>query len=114
MNDQYTIPFDRDQNRLNTIKAYIKKNIANNLHMERIARQFNISPSTLKRLFSEHEGMSYRQYLEQVRLTTAFQLLQQGHLSVKEVMYESGYKNRGTFNTAFKRKYGSSPAHFMK
>jgi AraC-like DNA-binding protein len=114
MNDQYTIPFDRDQNRLNSIKAYIKKNIANNLHTERIARQFNISPSTLKRLFSEHEGKSYQHYLEQVRLTTAYRLLQQGHLSVKEVMYESGYTNRTTFNNAFKKKYGYSPGHFRR
>ena len=114
MSNNNPIKLGRDKNRLNKIEKHIHENIATDLHIDTIAQKFSISPSTLKLLFRHCEGKSYRQYLEEIRLAKALQLLQEENASVKQAMYASGYRNRSTFNEAFKKKHGHSPAYFMK
>lgn len=114
MKSQRTIKFARDRDRFNAIEMYTREHLSANLHTASVARQFRIGRTTLEQLFREFNHTSYRQYVEEIRLTTAFRLLQEPHATVKEVMYACGYTNRTTFNNAFKKKYGYSPGYFRK
>jgi AraC-like DNA-binding protein len=53
-------------------------------------------------VFKKQRGESYRHYVERIRTDKAIQLVTEGKW-VKEVMAATEYKNRGTFNNAFKR-----------
>jgi len=114
MNDQHTIPFDHDQERLRTIKEYIKENIATDLHAATIAQKFRLSISAFLHFFKKYHGQPYRAYLEEVRMKKAFELLQNNGMRIKEVMYATGYTNRAAFNKAFKKRYKHAPGYFKK
>src|SRR6185437_4251081 len=94
------------------INAYIASNMQNDLTIDAIMQQFRLSRTTLERVFIKHTGQSYKQYVETVRIEKAKELIVMEGYMVKEAMYATGYKNRGTFRYAFKKKYGKLPIHF--
>ena len=117
MKSQYTITKEnvtanRALLRLQKIQLYISQNLSANLHAANVASQFNMSISSLLHLFSKHPQGSYHRYIESVRIEKAIELLQTKNITVKEVMYATGYKNRTTFSNAFKKKFKHAAGHF--
>lgn len=99
--------------RLHRIQAYITEHLAADLHASVVAAQFKMSVSSLQHIFKKQLGISFHRYVESIRLDLARDLLQAGNLTVKEVMYATGYRNRKTFSNAFKN-WGRVPAHFKQ
>ena len=98
--------------RVHKIMQYIAANIEKDLGLRTVGQHFGLSPTTIERLFKRHLQRTYGQYVEVVRLQKAFELITQHDTAIKTAMYDAGYKNRDTFNKAFKRKFGHSPSHF--
>ena len=69
-----------------------------------------ISVSSLQRAFAKHFGMSPKQYLIQLRMNQALELLTENELSVKEISFACGFTDEKYFSRAFKKKYGYSPS----
>jgi len=103
-----------EYNRVEIIKKYINDNIKSNLHATIISRKFELSISSLQHLFKKYEGQSYRHYLEDTRMTKAFELITIEGKRINEAMYATGYHNRATFNAAFKKRFKHHPGHFKK
>lgn len=98
--------------RILKITLFIADHLAGDLSARTAAQTFKISLSTLERLFNRHLKQTYRQYVEEVRIHKAFDLITGHDQMIKEAMYGTGYKSKAAFNKAFKRKYGFPPAHF--
>ena len=73
-----------------------------------------ISVSSLQRAFAKHFGMSPKQYLIQLRMNRALELLTENELSVKEISFACGFTDEKYFSRAFKKKYGYSPSLLRK
>jgi|SRR6185437_13674468 len=101
------------KSRLERIKEYVLANLAADLSAGTVAEKFGLTESTLRYLFQSEEDESFHTYVERIRMNKAVQLLSEGKW-VKEVMREAGYKNRSTFNNAFKKRFKHSPAFFKK
>lgn len=114
MEEKTTIPKIRGKGRVDAIKGYINEHLSADLHAPAIAGKFKISSSTLHYLFKEHLGITYRRYVEEIRLLHAFDILQTHGTTVKEAMYASGYRNRVTFRMAFRKKFGQTPGHYRQ
>ncbi len=97
------------QVRLRKAKELILQNSGEALCVDRIARYAGMSASGLQRLFHRAESCSVFDYVRQVRLDNALNLLKQGQSSVQEVSEMAGYKNPANFATAFKRRFGITP-----
>ena len=69
-----------------------------------------ISVSSLQRAFAKHFGMSPKQYLIQLRMNQALELLTENELSVKEISFACGFTDEKYFSRAFKKRYGCSPS----
>ena len=104
----------REYNRVEQVKKYIAENIAADLRASVVAEKFELSVSSLQRLFKKYHGQAYHQYLEDVRMGTALYLITKEGKRINEAMYATGYNNRSTFNEAFKRKFKHQPRHFRK
>ena len=111
---EHTPPLKREAKRIENIRLYLSENVSTDLHTYTVAKKFRLSISSLHHLFKKHQGQSYRQYLETIRMNKAWALLQTQGISIKEVMYACGYKNRNTFNNAFKKRFRFPPGHFKK
>ena len=101
------------QSRVERIKKYVLANLAADLGTGTVADKFGLKEPTLRRLFRETENESFHAYVERVRMTKALQLLAEGKW-VKEVITAVGYKNKCTFNNAFKKRFKQSARFFKK
>jgi two-component system response regulator YesN len=98
--------------RVEKVKEYVSENPGDDLHITTVCEKFNLNKFTLQRIFREQQEETYRGFVERIRMDKALQLLKEGKW-VNEVMDATGYKNRGTFNRAFKKRY-QLPAKFFK
>lgn len=93
------------------IASILQQNYQNPPDIEELAKQFNISVSSIRRLFKETMGVSIGKYLQTVRIRWACQLLSDG-LSVEEVMGRIGLQDRKHFYELFKRETGMTPKEY--
>lgn len=94
------------------VKQYTIANYQENLSLNVVAGEMNFNPGYLGRLFKHSEGMSYNEYLNQVRIERAKQLLQSGSKKIFEIAAQVGYQDESYFNRCFKRMEGITPTEY--
>lgn len=94
------------------VMQYVNCNLEKDLHEKAVAALFKTSTSTLRYAFSL-QGISYHQFVDQQRMIEARRLIVKERLRIKEAMYQTGYKNRSTFNKAFQKHFGKNPSAFQ-
>lgn len=88
--------------------------IDQSLTVESLSEQFGMSRVQLFRKTKALFGESPNDYIQQVRLKKASQLLIESELTVAEIAYQVGYSSPGYFSTAFKGRYGCSPSEWRE
>lgn len=98
---------------IDKIIDYLQTNYSNTeLSLVLLANKFEISEKYLSKIFKEKTGENFGNYVEDIRLKKATELLYNPELSIKEVISLVGYTNINTFYKAFKRKFGISPGEY--
>lgn len=77
--------------------------------LENVARDLSMSPRSLQRHLQEL-GFSYHALADEVRAATARLYLEQPDIAIAEVAYLLGFSDQSTFNRAYKRWTGHTPA----
>ena len=91
----------------------INDNMSNsNLNVEMIAAEVGISRVHLHRKLKELTNQSTRDFIRNVRLKQAADLLAEKKHSVSEVAALTGFTNLTYFSTVFKDTYGVSPSNY--
>ena len=93
---------------------YVQKHHREPLALGDVATAVGLSRERLSRLFHESLGVSFSQYLNQSRLSTARELLKGSELSITEIAYNSGYQSLSQFNRRFKESESLSPGDYRK
>jgi two-component system response regulator YesN len=76
-----------------------------------ISDKISITPQYFSKIFNEITGTSFPEYLNNLRLEKAKEiLLTSSNICINEVYEKVGYNSRNYFTTAFKNKYGVSPS----
>lgn len=95
--------------------SYIKKNYKSpNLTNEIISRECGISEVYLRKLFNKHLNITPKQYITEMRLQRAKQLLSEGILKISSISEECGFQSTYNFSRFFKEKTGITPTEYMK
>jgi len=84
------------------------------LSLQHVADTIQISPTYLSRLLKNEIGVSFIEYLIQVRVEKAIQIMSDPTVKIYEVAQRVGYSNQHYFSTAFKKVVGLSPAEYRK
>jgi transcriptional regulator GlxA family with amidase domain len=82
------------------------------LDLPGIAQRFGLSVRTLSRRFQAAAGRSPMQYLQQVRLDVARDLLRSSNLAVAEVAFQCGFHDSNHFALQFRRQMSLSPTAY--
>lgn len=96
------------------VKRYIEEHYAEICSAEAIAAEVNLSPNYLRRKFKESTGQTILEYLTEVRLRKAAELLKTSPLKVKEISVSVGYENISYFTQLFSKEYGVTPNEYKK
>ena len=100
---------------LERVMNVINKNIGNSdLSVDFIADEVGISRVHLHRKMKELTGQTPHDFIRNIRLKQAAQLLANHSMNITEVMYACGFNNSASFSTIFKKFYGLSPRDYMR
>lgn len=96
------------------MKEMIELNYMNDLNLSQIAEQYHYNLSYLSDLFKTKTGKSFLQYLTDVRMNKAVQLLDETPLSLSDIAELTGFSNASYFSTKFKKVFGISPSEYRQ
>ena len=104
-----------DQVLLEKIINIINENIDNpELNVEMLADGVGMSRVHMHRKLKELTNQSARDYIKNIRLKQAAELLVKQKISISEVAYALGFSNLSHFSNTFKEFYGMSPKEFSE
>lgn len=99
-----------DKDLMEEVKRFLIANFSDEHSLRSIALHFGINEFKLKKNFKLQFGQTVFDFLFDLKMDHAYQLLQGGDRLVNEVSREVGYKNPNHFTTAFAKKFGVSPS----
>ena len=104
---------ERKQADLSFVIDYIQKNFSDELTLEAIAEQMNLSKYHLCRSFKKRMGMSPKKFLTYIRMNTAKELMSKD-LNISAIAAEIGYNDISSFIEQFKKHTGMTPSAYRK
>lgn len=93
---------------------YINVNIDIDLNLNLLADQIHMSPSYLSRYFKQKTGKTISEYIMELRIKRAQDLLLSTTHSITDVCFLCGYSSIANFRKYFKKYVGLSPREFKK
>ena len=96
------------------VLAYIDRHCRESITLDDVAEVVNVSPSRLRHVFKEVTGVSFKEYVTQVRVAEAKRLLLSTDQSVAEVAQAVSYTNLNQFYKVFYRSCAMSPAEYRR
>ncbi len=96
------------------VLEYIHLNFKNEMSLGMVADILSVTPNYLGRVFNESTGMSFNEYLNQIRLRYVCNMLLYSSLSVKEIAEMSGYSSVEYLFYTFKKQFSTTPANYRK
>jgi AraC-like DNA-binding protein len=95
-------------------KQYIDINYMHPITIDQIAGNLNINRSYFSTIFRKCMGKSPQQYLLDIRMENAAELITNHNYSISDAAMSSGYSDIFNFSKMFKSKFGVSPAYYAK
>jgi AraC family transcriptional regulator of adaptative response / methylphosphotriester-DNA alkyltransferase methyltransferase len=106
--------FERRRELFRDAAAIIHHEYAHDLDLDAVARRIATSRRQLQRAFAEIGGTSFRDYLAEVRMRRAVELLRDSEAHVRDVATSVGYRQPAQFAKAFRRRHGDTPSRFRR
>jgi AraC-like DNA-binding protein/quercetin dioxygenase-like cupin family protein len=106
--------FDRHRDSIFGAIQYIYEHFDENLNVEEVAKKFMLSQSYFSYLFKSITSKTFTEYVNDIRISKAMELLRNTDKRVLEICYETGFRNVNHFNRLFRQKTGVSPLSYRK
>lgn len=100
--------------RLRTIITYVEENFREPLSLQEAADRLGLTKEYFCRFFKKNMGMSFLEYVNEVRLSHIYYDLIHSDTPVSVLTAENGFTNQKLFNRTFKELYGCTPSSVRK
>jgi len=98
--------------KINHAVEYINTHLKENIALETLAQEVNISAYHFHRIFKAYIGETLAQYIARLRLEKAAQSLQHTNTSLGKIAQNTGYNSQYSLSKAFKKHFGTSPSSY--
>ena len=99
---------------IQAIISYCMENYSRDVDISQLSHDLHMSRSYISHIFSDKLMISFRNYINALRISKAQGLLKNTDASVTEVAEEAGFESVRTFNRAFIRHTGETPSQYRK
>lgn len=99
---------------IDELTKYIRSNFGCKLSLEFLAQHMHISKEYLSRYFKKYTGKTISEYLCEIRIEKAMQMLQTTTHSINDICEYCGYSSIGNFQKTFKKITGMSPCAYRR
>ena len=105
-----------DQKFLDKVISIIEHNMkkAIDIDVNTIAREVGMSKSSFYRKIKLITDLSPVEFVKNIRLKHAYELLEKGETSLESVAYSTGFSSAKYFSTCFKEQFGITPTEFLR
>jgi DNA-binding response OmpR family regulator len=104
-----------DEKFLKRLIALIEKNISKELlDVEFLSQNLDVSRTQLYRKIGALTDMTPKEFVKDIRLKRAAQLIVQNKLNISEVAYDVGFNDVSYFRKCFREKFGMSASDYKK
>ncbi|MGZ9583613.1 helix-turn-helix domain-containing protein [Paenibacillus marinisediminis] len=117
--DELALALEADQSKLQhaamirNMRSFIEHNFNSpNMSLEWLSDEFNINAKYVSRLFKEHTGQKFVDFLIEIRLQEAKRLLRETQIPVQTIAEQVGYTSAISFGRVFKKVTGYSPGEY--
>lgn len=97
------------QQKLKSLLSYVNENYSKKISMNDAADYMNVSKQYFCRYFKKSTGMSFVDFVNDLRLRRASQEILLTSKSMNDIATDNGFDNIGYFFKLFKLKYGQTP-----
>ncbi|SDM30165.1 hybrid sensor histidine kinase/response regulator transcription factor [Kriegella aquimaris] len=98
----------------NAVEVVEKHMMNTDFNVEMLVREMGYSRSNLYLKFKELTGLSSSEFIRNIRLKRAIQFLDSSDLSVKEIMFRTGFSTASYFSKCFKKQFGVVPSEYVR
>ncbi|MEH7107424.1 response regulator [Bacillus sp. JJ1764] len=99
---------------LQKAKEFIESHYSDSITLEQVAEYVELSPFYFSKLFKDRFGMTFIDYLTEIRINRAKTEMENPGKSLKEICYSVGYRDPNYFSRVFKKQTGLSPSEYRK
>ena len=103
---------DHGLQRIDAIFHFILSNHRKKISLSDVAMQFNMTPPSFCRFFKSRTNKTFLEYLIELRITKACELIRNGAHNVTESCFDSGFTNISNFHRHFKKVMGMTPTDY--
>lgn len=100
--------------RIRSVITYVEANYQTPISLQEMADHLGLAKEYFCRFFKKHMGISFLQYVNEVRISHIYQDLIRTELPVHEIAEQNGFLNQKLFNQTFKKIYGCTPTSVRK
>lgn len=105
---------ERSRQRIRDIISYVEAHYQEPISLDDISGHMGLNKEYFCRFFKKNMGISFLQFLTEVRITNIYHDLLHTDIPISELMEKHGFQNQKLFNRAFKEIYGCPPSHIRK
>ncbi|WP_067721551.1 GlxA family transcriptional regulator [Nocardia yamanashiensis] len=87
-------------------QRWVAGHVGEQFQIADVARELGVTPRSLQRATHDELGMSPKEFVDEIRLERATQLLHTTSMTVESIAGRVGYLNPGTLRTLFRRRRG--------
>jgi AraC-like DNA-binding protein len=103
---------EHDDERIKKVHQYIITHFKDTITLQGIAKVANMSPTSFCRFFKQRTRKPFSNFVSEVRVRYACQLLQSRSMKIADIGFESGYSNLSNFNKQFKSIMRMTPHEY--
>jgi AraC-like DNA-binding protein len=96
------------------VQQYIVQNYRSQLRLKELAEHVDRSPNYISNVFKEVTGWTPVEYMHEVRIAAARELLLTTNMTIGEISESLGYCDQTYFNYIYKKIVGHPPSHLLK
>lgn len=106
------VAVELDVERLRRACDFINEHADKELTRDSVAKVVHMSGSGFSRFFKSHTGMTFHDFVADVRISRACQFLASTEMSITEIALECGFGELTTFNRTFRRFRDTTPSSY--
>jgi YesN/AraC family two-component response regulator len=94
------------------VQRYVESHYQEAFTVEALSESLNYSPNYIRSIFKKYTGETLLEYITNLRMERALQLLLDTTVRIGDITYKVGYSNPSYFCSQFNKKYGMTPQQY--
>ena len=93
---------------------YIKSNYTRKIKLTDISNELHVNPTYFSALFSQEMGRPFTDYILELRISKAKDLLRNTNMDIVDISGASGFENQSYFTKIFRKRTGQTPRQYRQ